>query len=234
VPKLTSLAVTTDWVRLWRDGVLRDVIHDRSWSLRVTDALNGEAPEALRPVADRGLALHDAGRPEGDGIVPVACYAALCHRAGVPVPARFHAILIERANRLRYVGLLAIAGEGLRACPDDAVDTLEHLPFPPVVLLGHIGGAERAARFVERVRAWPRGIYTQWRKQAIADGRRRDFERAYGYDKSEFVEMWTAGLAAFGADAVEPVTAALETGTAHEPMLREVLARVQAATAQPR
>lgn len=211
---------------LWREAASLGVGHGEAFAARVARELEGVTSDALEPMADRALALHHAGlhaRVE----VALVLFGAAREREGRSLPERFHRALVAKADLARYVGLLPLAGRALRLVPDAMLSSLDDAPCPPIDLLGHVGGAERARRFVAEVRDWPKGAYGALKKARD----KRTFERAYGYSAAEHEAHWIEGLSAFGADAIAPILEAIASGSAQSALLYVVLGRVGGADA---
>jgi hypothetical protein len=132
---------------------------------------------------------------------------------------------VKHAPRAKIFGAVPLAGRALRLVPPSLLAPLDDAPCPDAVLLGHIGGAARAARLVAHVAAWPKGAYTALKK-AAAGTHKRAFEMTYGYSSAEHDAHWIEGLAALGADGVAPLVAALTEPPPSASLLYAALGRI--------
>jgi hypothetical protein len=199
----------------------------RPYAARVREHLRGADPAGLRPAAERGAALLDAGLPSRAARLALAAYAAVSLRRREPVPERILRRLLERPDWLVHLELVDLAGESLRACDPAEVDRRFFVDPIDVRLIGYVGGAERAARLVAEIRTWPRGAFSALKQKARARGQDRAlFARRLGDDAKEFTAHVVEGLAAFGDDAVGPIAEALAAGTPNDAILHEALRRI--------
>jgi hypothetical protein len=215
------------WQAILEASAENRIGQNRPYAARIREHLRSAAPEGLIPAAERGAALLDAGLVSRAATLALAAYTAVSLRCGAPVPQRIRSHLLRHAWSLESWELLDLAGESLRAC--DPADVDRHFFVAPidVRMLGHVGGAERAARLVAEIRTWPKGAFSALKKKAQASGvDRYHFARRLGYSAPEFAAYVVEGLTAFGVDAVGPLVDAVEAGTASDAMLLDALGRI--------
>lgn len=214
---------------LWRDAITLPVGHSEAFGARVADVVRALSIEEALSLGDHALALLAAERLACLELPLVVVGAVHAHR-GVALPRRFHAPLVKHASRAKILGAVPLAGRALRLVPASLLAALDDAPCPDAVLLGHIGGAARAARLVARVATWPKGPYTALKK-AAAGTHKRTFELTYGYSSAEHDAHWVEGLAALGADGVAPLVAALTEPPPSAALLYAALGRIGGAEA---
>jgi hypothetical protein len=214
---------------LWRDAITLPVGHTEAFGARVADVVRALPIEEALSLGDHALALLAAERLACLELPLIVVGAVHAHH-GVALPQRFHAPLVAHAPRAKILGAVRLAGRALRLVPASLLSALDVAPCPDAVLLGHIGGAARAARLVARVATWPKGAYTA-EKKAAAGTHKRSFERTYGYSSTEHDAHWVEGLAALGKDGVAPLVAALTEPPPSAALLYAALGRIGGAEA---
>lgn len=214
---------------LWRDAITLPVGHTEAFGARVADVVRALSIEDALGLGDHALALLAAERLACLELPLIIVGAVHAHR-DVALPRRFHAPLVKHAPRAKILGAVPLAGRALRLVPDSLLSALDDAPCPDAVLLGHIGGAGRAARLVARVAAWPKGAYTALKK-AAAGTHKRAFEVTYGYSSADHDAHWIEGLAALGTDGVVPLVAALTEPPPSAALLYAALGRIGGAEA---